>query len=88
MPACRRCGKELRQTELSTINWTEVKKKTFYSCMNCGGNWLYSKELNCPILIDSRNIKPRTAKGRIRKDHAKRLAKTRRMTKTKGLVKN
>jgi len=56
MPSCRRCGRELKQTELSISNWTEVSKKAFYTCMSCGGNWLYSKELNCPVLIDDTNI--------------------------------
>jgi hypothetical protein len=91
MPSCRRCGRELKQTELSISNWTEVSKKTFYTCMSCGGNWLYSKNLNCPVLIDEGNIgrSPRGGKKSQFK-HVGSVAgpRTRSRSKAKGMVKS
>ena len=89
MPTCRRCGRDLTQTELSISNWTEVSKKTFYSCIKCGGNWLYSKDLNCPILIDTKNIEGRTAVGKksqFRHSRSLRQAKTTDKAKAKAMT--
>ena len=56
MPDCRRCGKNLVPADVRIQNWSRIQRKDFYSCQHCGGIWLYSKSLNCPILVDPRNV--------------------------------
>jgi len=67
-------------------NWTTITKKVFYSCNHCGAIWLYSKGLNCPVLIDVRNILPEG--GTPRPDDRRRSSRPRSMKSSNRSVRN